>query len=68
MGFFGIKWPLFFQYTLLCLFIDTTSFTFYTHYISFWVLFDIVSVFSPSLDSRFVMSELYPSGLLALNI
>ena len=28
--FCGIKWPLFFQYRLLCLFIDTTSFTF-TH-------------------------------------
>ena len=27
----GIKRPLFFQYTLPCLFIDTTSFTFYTH-------------------------------------
>ena len=29
----GIKWPLFFQYALLCLFIDTTSFTFCTHLI-----------------------------------
>ena len=32
--FCGILWPLFFQYTLLCLFIDTTSFTFlHTFYI-----------------------------------
>ena len=28
----GIKWLLFFKYTLLCLFIDTTSFTFLTHF------------------------------------
>ena len=27
----GIKWPLIFQFTLLCLFKDTTSFTFHTH-------------------------------------
>ena len=33
--FCGFKWPLFFQYTLLCLFIDTTSFTFLVQTISF---------------------------------
>ena len=32
----------------------------------FRVLFDIVSVFFPSFDPRFVVSELYPSGLLTL--
>ena len=30
----GIKWPLFFHHILVCLFIDTTSFTFYTHLFS----------------------------------
>ena len=64
----GINWPLFFSYTLLCLFFDTTSFTFYTHFIIlvFRVLFDIVAIFSPSFDPRFVVSELYPFGSLAL--
>ena len=34
----------------------------------FRVLFDSMSVFSPSLDPRFFVSKLYPSGLLAVTI
>ena len=64
----GIKWPLFIQYTLLCLFIDTTSFTI-THIfiiLVFRVLFDIVSVFSPSLLCRlciWIVSDIAVFGI-----
>ena len=42
---------------------------FYTHFITlvFRVVFEILSVFSPSFDARFVVSELYLYGLLALD-
>ena len=37
-------------------------------YISFKGVIVLVGIFSPSFDPRFVMSELYPSRLLALTI
>ena len=49
----GSKWPFFFQYTLLSLFIDTTSCTFYTHfyYISFLGFFLILYLYTSPVSA-----------------